>query len=344
MDLLDGIPLILLIVIIGIRMATTFVWISRSQWVALILLSQWAITVHPRGPSAFESQAAWAGEESNLQGYPGGFSENSFQFKAGSQDPDLREIVLKAFAQVHDGRSSDAVILDPELNRRFIAACLAEREDLGEFDCNWTLMNLRKGGQLSTRATRRGPRNSAVGLAVAEIAARGVIDRHQTGLDRIFCDPELRAEFDLIVKTLDPELEIYAARTAAMQLRKQRRLQPELIARIADWGRKVETFSYQQLVENPDLTPPLPGIYLFLDPSGYLYIGQSDNLHARLKTHFRESHNFSLTDYLQGEQKDRVMIELHSFPADSRARETMIRRAYESELISSRKPRFNILP
>jgi len=106
----------------------------------------------------------------------------------------------------------------------------------------------------------------------------------------------------------------------------------------------VETFSYQQLADNPQLVPPLPGIYIFLDATGYLYIGQTDNLNTRLKTHFRDSHNFSLTEYLRSDQQEQVMIELHSFPADSRAKETMIRRAYESELIASRKPKFNILP
>lgn len=318
------------------------VWIFGCLYATLIWFSQWATParVHTPTPAAPSLPArVEIGQRGRLNLFADGNS-----LMPASQDQDLREIVAKAFEQVHDGWSSDAVILDPELNRRFIAACLEQRGDLKEFDCNWTLMNLRKAGQLTTRATRRAPRNSAAGLAVAEIAARGVVDRHQTILDRIFCDPELRAEFDQIVKTLDPELEIYAARSAAMQLRKQRQLQPELIARIADWGRKVEMFSYQQLADHPELIPPLPGIYIFLDASGYLYIGQSDNLNARLKTHFRESHNFSLAEYLQGQLSERVMIELHSFPADSRAKETMIRRAYESELIGSRKPRFNILP
>jgi hypothetical protein len=37
-------------------------------------------------------------------------------------------------------------------------------------------------------------------------------------------------------------------------------------------------------------------------------------------------------------------VEVHAFPVDSRANEVVIRRAYESELIRSRRPRFNILP
>jgi predicted GIY-YIG superfamily endonuclease len=75
-----------------------------------------------------------------------------------------------------------------------------------------------------------------------------------------------------------------------------------------------------------------------------LYIGQSENLRERLKSHLIESHSFSLAKYLHQKGADKISIEIHSFAPDSRAKETMIRRAYESELIASRKPRFNIQP
>jgi hypothetical protein len=38
------------------------------------------------------------------------------------------------------------------------------------------------------------------------------------------------------------------------------------------------------------------------------------------------------------------MVELHAFDPDSKARSLTVRRAYESELIRSRKPRLNIAP
>lgn len=37
-------------------------------------------------------------------------------------------------------------------------------------------------------------------------------------------------------------------------------------------------------------------------------------------------------------------VEIHSFGRDSRMQEIRVRRAYESELIRSRQPRFNIRP
>ena len=48
--------------------------------------------------------------------------------------------------------------------------------------------------------------------------------------------------------------------------------------------------------------------------------------------------------YLADQGSADVTIEVHSFAEDSRISETMVRRAYESELIRSRNPRFNVRP
>jgi len=157
-------------------------------------------------------------------------------------------------------------------------------------------------------------------------------------------DPILRAQFDSQTNTIGKDLDTYLVRKAAFGLRKKRRLRPELITRIADWGRTVEEFSLKSVEDNPDLIPQQPGIYIFRDVSGYLYIGQSVDLHKRLQEHLDESSNFSLSKYLTDQPHENVTLEIHAFPVDSRASETMIRRAYESELIASRKPKFNIQP
>ncbi|MCW2901490.1 MAG: hypothetical protein JWO67_3755, partial [Streptosporangiaceae bacterium] len=60
----------------------------------------------------FEDQTLWAGA-----------------FKMPITSPErgltLREVVIKAFAAVHDGWSADRVLLDPAFNRPFLDACLA---------------------------------------------------------------------------------------------------------------------------------------------------------------------------------------------------------------------------
>ncbi len=253
-------------------------------------------------------------------------------------------VVKAAFEKVHDGWSSDEVVLKTELNEKFIAECQTILPAALPVDLNWTLLNMRKAGLLKIRATQRDSQPLGQFAPLAEIAARHVFDQYKVSTDRMMCDPEMRRAFDECVLAIDADSDLYRVRKSAFQLRKQRQLQPELVARIADWGRKIESFPSAQVRDEPSCVPALPGIYIFRDQTGYLYIGQSDNLNQRMKEHLHLSSNFSLAQYLADQGNDNTIIEFHSFPADSRAKETMIRRAYESELIASRKPRFNIQP
>ncbi len=257
---------------------------------------------------------------------------------------DLRPVVLAAFQATHDGWSADELILRTGLNDAFITECQNALPDVDAVTFNWTLLNMRKAGQLKIPTTRSNRESVSEFTPVAEIAARLVQDRRQVSTDRMMADPELRAEFDREVREIDPTLDLYRVRKAAFLLRKQRRLKPELISRIADWGREITTLPLEQLRHDRNRLPEQPGIYIFRDATGYLYIGQSENLRKRLDEHLAESSNFSLAQYLAARNHDQITLEIHAFAADSRAKETMIRRAYESELIASRKPKFNIQP
>jgi hypothetical protein len=159
-------------------------------------------------------------------------------------------------------------------------------------------------------------------------------------------DPATRRQFDELARAYDSNADLYLVRKAAFRLRKSRRLQPELITRIADWEREVKTISIRELAEQPLMVPPQPGIYIFHDPDGYLYVGQSDNLQRRLAEHLDQSSNLDLEKFLTGSRlaKDKTFVEIHVFPLDSRAKDITVRRAYESELIRSRKPKYNVLP
>lgn len=264
------------------------------------------------------------------------------------QDEELPSIVVAAFRATHDGYSSDEVILNDELNQKFLTACQDKMPDAKASDCNWILMNLRKAGKLSEiKTTKRAAGATGEYRMLAEMASRSILDRHRESIDRIMASPDKRSEFNKLVHSYDASADLYQVRKAAFQLRKTRKLRPELITRIADWDREIKKFSVEEFSSDEKLAPELPGIYIFHDRSGYLYIGQSDNLRTRLKNHLEQSSNLDLEKYLAKtapEPAKQVFVEIHSFPKDSRAKEVRVRRAYESELIRSRKPRFNILP
>jgi hypothetical protein len=60
--------------------------------------------------------------------------------------------------------------------------------------------------------------------------------------------------------------------------------------------------------------------------------------------HLDQSDRKSLAQYLWREGGEGVTVELHAFDPESSARHKEMRRAYESELIASRRPRFNLAP
>ena len=273
------------------------------------------------------------------------------------------DLIVEAFKQTHDGWSSDEVVLQDVLNDKFLQACEIKLDAVGVKDAqpaalNWRLLALRKAGKLKVKATKRvstktkpltaaGGGNAVVQdgteiAALAEIAMRSMQDKSKSSSDRIMTDPALRSEFEAIVAKLNPKADLYMTRKAAFQLRKTRRLQPELISRLADWGREVKIYAVDDLRKGVDSVAAHPGVYIFRDQTGYLYIGQTENLCKRMAEHLKESHNASLASYLKSD-KD-ATVELHSFDPKSRAKEVRVRRAYESELIRSRKPRFNVLP
>jgi predicted GIY-YIG superfamily endonuclease len=257
----------------------------------------------------------------------------------------LDRAVIEAFAEAHDGFSSDEVLIKDELRSAFLAKAQKEFPDASEFECNWTLLNLRKANKLTVKATKRTRTDDDLYFHAAEIAARTLHDSLGVSSDRVMADPILRNEFDRLAKEVAGDgVTTYQLRKAALSLRKARQLKPELIVRIADWGRRVQKYTVQSAREQLDSIPTDPGVYIFSDATGYLYIGESSNLRERLTEHLDESDRKSLAAYLQAHDAEDIHIEIHAFDPDSQAKSKPVRRAYESELIRSRQPRLNIAP
>lgn len=258
---------------------------------------------------------------------------------------DVKDVARLCYITVHDGWSTDEVLLQDKLNASYLEACRKRLPEIRDFDFNWALLNLRKAGELrDVRSTKRRRDRHDEYLHAAEIAARFLEDRHKVNTDRVICEPELRAGFDKVAQAIAPDVEPYLLRKASFTLRKSRRLQPELVLRVADWKKEVVAHPAVQLAGNPALVPNGPGVYIFRDETGYLYIGESSKLRERLRKHLDDSDRKSLASYLRKEGIDEVTIEVHAFDPESPARLKPQRRAYESELIRSRKPRLNLAP
>lgn len=252
--------------------------------------------------------------------------------------------------QSSDGFSSDELLIRDDLRNKFLYILAAEAgeplDSQAERAALLRLLQLRKSGKLPGRATRRGKPVDETALPIAEIAARVVTERNRISSDVMLADPTFRDELQREAELIRPDVDAYAVRKAVLSLRKKRALKPELVLQVADWDRVVETLSLAELKErlNNDSIAKQPGVYLFRTPAGYLYIGEARDLAARLSEHTGGSDRKSLAEYLAGDGGQDVSVELHIFPADSPAKKVTVRRAYESELIRSRDPKFNVRP
>lgn len=254
------------------------------------------------------------------------------------------EIIKKSFLETHEGRSTDDVVIDPILNEHFLDRCMLLLPEITPQEANWRLLNLRKSSSLGKVTTKAEKMDHSAYVHASQIAARLLEDRVKLSVDRILCHPAHRQQFDEVASKIFPEASKYQLRKAALGLRKARKLQPELIKRVANWGREILEFEAESLVGNVDLIPRKPGVYIFRDSTGYLYIGEAGSLRLRVAQHLDHSDRRALARYFWEEGLSGIVVELHAFDSNSDARSTPARRAYESDLINTRSPRFNLRP
>lgn len=249
----------------------------------------------------------------------------------------MRDTVREAFLKVREGRSADVVVVDPDLNARFLLECQACGLSELPANLNRCLLNLRKSGDLAAiGSTRVRLANQESYRFASEVAARFLERRDQITLDDILCDPTKAAEFDRISAEIAPGFTPLEYRWAALNLRKRKRLRPELLGRVVA-VEKVVTLRVGDV--SPGQLPVQPGLYLFIDRSGVLYVGECQNLRKRLGKHLDHSDNKGLARWLWQHGTTDLHVEYHVLPVGVGAR---VRKAMEAELIASRRPVFNV--
>lgn len=248
------------------------------------------------------------------------------------------------FSSEHDGWSLDEVMLSPVLRNKLVAAVHKNFPQVEEKQIWESLVRLRKSGKLQSDTTRREKTTYGDALVAGEIAARRMQDEHNVTFDQILIDPLLLKKYDAYAQSIDSLSSEYQLRKAALKLRKSRQLKPELVLRVTDWKRDILAMSLEEAKQQLNSLPQRPGIYIFRDATGFLYIGQSNNLRERLTKHLSDSDRKNLSDYLLKNAEKALTLEMHVFLPGSPAEQTTVREAYESELIRSRKPRLNLSP
>jgi len=250
----------------------------------------------------------------------------------------MRTAIIHAFCEVRDGYSSDVVIASPDFNHRFIEACRSRELSNPAVELNLALLGARKSKWLRDlgRSRRLAVRPQENYRFASEIAARFLERREQASLDRILCDPPLAREIDEIAQRISPGYSPFEYRWAALGLRKARRLKPEIGSRLV---RAERCFQMKASAIDIEDLPSNGGVYLFYDGECTLYVGETNNLHKRLKKHLDHSDNKGLAHWIWEHGISDLHVVFHVLSADIRSRE---RKALEAELILSRSPVFNI--
>jgi GIY-YIG catalytic domain len=249
----------------------------------------------------------------------------------------VKDIVRQAFIDIRRSLSADRVIADPALNETFILRCREIGLSASAVDLNLTLLNLRKAGLLKgLHSTRTALGDDDLYRHASEIAVRFLEKRDVTTLDRIICDPNRAAEFDTIAADIAPGFSSLQYRWCALKLRKTRVLRPELLARVV----KPVGVTIGSVDNSSELHfPEEQGLYTFYAPTETLYVGEASNLHRRLSKHLDHSDNKNLAQWFWANGFDNVRLEVQVLPRDTG---TQVRKALEAELISTRRPAFNV--
>ena len=170
----------------------------------------------------------------------------------------------------------------------------------------------------------------------SEIATRFIERRDSVTLDDVICDPARAIEFDVLAQQIAPGFTPLQYRWAALSLRKNSGLRPELLARVVT----VESVQRSNIAEL-DLSklPDAQSVYLFYCSTKVLYVGETTGLQSRIRKHREHSDNKGLARWIWEAHDEPLFVEYHILPSNT---PTRVRKAIELELIRSRKPEFNV--
>lgn len=250
----------------------------------------------------------------------------------------MKEIVQQAFIETRKNFSADRVVADSTLNSEFIRRCKELGSSATDVELNFSLLNLRKAGLMKglARATITTFKDDYQYRHASEVAVHFLEKRDATNLDRIICDPIQAVEFDSIAAQIAPGFSSLQYRWAALTLRKTRVLRPELLSRVVRPAGV--TLGTVDNLCGTDL-PNEQGLYVFYSAAETLYVGEASNLRRRVAKHLDHSDNRSLARWFWSNGFGQVRLELQLLTNET---PTPIRKALEAELISSRRPLFNV--
>jgi site-specific DNA-methyltransferase (adenine-specific) len=201
-------------------------------------------------------------------------------------------LVVEAYTLIYDGYSTDRVVVDPDLNARFLVMCRKLGLNESDYHLNHALLDIRKSKKaVLPKATKRTEFHDFDEYQFAsEIATRILQRTRGVSLDQVLCDPKIALEFDSIAKGLVPGQSALKLRWAALNLRKTRRLGPakkndEMVSEAPPPVDLVPAGPLRTL-RLLDV-PQFPAAYVLFDQNRPIFANETENLRRRVDLHLK---------------------------------------------------------
>lgn len=254
-------------------------------------------------------------------------------------------IIVKAFAETHDGYSVDRTLADPRLAARLIKRCRELGIDAPHAAVCRRLLRLRKAGGFPVKTTREDKRNLHPFLIPAEIAFAKLTYRYDPSYDDLLADPDVGKAFDENVTKVGRSGDVITYRLAALHLRKnvrsRRKADAEQLAHLDVSKIKAHWHTPGHLSDvRLDTVPDSEGVFSLLEPDRYLFLSQSENLRSSVGIFQDKNVLASVGNHFWSPSPDKITIKFVR-PEDVRG---VNLRLFEIKAIETYQPIFNILP
>lgn len=258
-------------------------------------------------------------------------------------DESRDSVIVKVFAQIHDGYSVDRTLADPQLAAHFVNRCKQLGIDAPHAAVCRRLLRLRKSGGFPVKTTREDKRDLHSFLIPAELAFAKLRYRYDASYDDLLADPDVGKAFDGIAAKVGQSGDAVAYRLAALHLRKnvrsRRKADAEHLAHLDISKARWHTPGHLSDVRL-DAVPDSEGVFSLREPDRYLFLSQSENLRSGVGF-FQDSDVLaSVANHFWSPSPDKITVDFVR-PEDVRG---VSLRLFEFKAIETYHPIFNMLP
>lgn len=254
-------------------------------------------------------------------------------------------IIIRTFAEIHEGYSVDRTLADSQMANKFVQLCRERGINAPHVAICRRLLRLRKMGGFPVETTLKEERDFQPFLIPAELAFAKLTYRFDASYDDLLADPEVGKAFDENVSAIARLGDALDYRLAALHLRKNIRARRKADKKdLASLDISTDRVRWHEPGRLADVclnnVPESEGVFSLREPDRYLYLTQSENLRSGINIFLDETVLASVGNHFWSPLPERIVVDFVT-PEDLGGVKL---RLFEFKAIEKYKPIFNMLP